>query len=114
MRLIMLCMVALLLLIQHPLWLGKGGWLRVWDLDKQVVAAQKKNDELKARNAKLNSEVQDLKDGTGAVEERARYELGMIKSNEIFIQVLEPNGKPAAAQNAVPAAPAKNPAPPAP
>jgi cell division protein FtsB len=96
MRLITLFLVVLLVLIQHPLWLGKGGWLRVWDLDKQVVAAQKKNDELKARNANLNSEVQDLKEGTGAVEERARYELGMIKENEIFIQVLEPSGKPVA------------------
>ena len=96
MRLITLFLVVLLVLIQHPLWLGKGGWLRVWDLDKQVVAAQKKNDELKARNANLNSEVQDLKVGTGAVEERARYELGMIKENEIFIQVLEPSAKPVA------------------
>jgi len=98
MRLIALCLAALLLLIQYPLWLGKGGWLRVWDLDHQVEAAQKKNDELKARNAKLASEVQDLKEGTGAIEERARYELGMIKENEIFVQVLEPSGKaPAAA-----------------
>jgi cell division protein FtsB len=97
MRLIILCIAALLLLIQYPLWLGKGGWLRVWELDQQVIAAQKKNEEQKARNAKLNSEVQDLKEGTGAVEERARYELGMIKDNEIFVQVLEPNGKPVAA-----------------
>jgi cell division protein FtsB len=99
MRLILICLTALLLLIQYPLWLGKGGWLRVWDLEKQVGVAQNKNEELKARNAKLNSEVQDLKDGTGAVEERARYELGMIKENEIFIQVLRPNGKPAVSSN---------------
>ena len=96
MRLITLSLAVLLLLIQLPLWLGKGGWLRVWDLDNQVDAAQKKNDELKARNAKLSSEVRDLREGTGAVEERARYELGMIKDGEIFIQVLEPNGKPVA------------------
>jgi cell division protein FtsB len=95
MRLITLSLAVLLLLIQYPLWLGKGGWLRVWDLDNQVTAAQKKNDELKARNAKLNSEVLDLKEGTGAVEERARYELGMIKEGEIFVQILEANGKPA-------------------
>lgn len=95
MRLITLSLAALLLLIQYPLWLGKGGWLRVWDLDNQVVTAQKKNEELKARNAKLNSEVRDLHEGTGAVEERARYELGMIKNGEIFVQVLEPNDKPA-------------------
>ncbi|MBC7574989.1 MAG: cell division protein FtsB [Herminiimonas sp.] len=93
MRLILICLTVLLLLIQFPLWLGKGGWLHVWELDKQVVAAQKKNDELRARNAKLDSEVQDLKQGTGAVEERARFELGMIKDNEIFVQVLDPNAK---------------------
>lgn len=100
MRLITLSLAVLLLLIQYPLWLGKGGWLRVWDLDNQVTAAQKKNEELKARNAKLNSEVLDLKEGTGAVEERARYELGMIKEGEIFVQILEPNGKPVSAQAA--------------
>lgn len=94
MRLIIICLAALVILIQFPLWLGKGGWLHVWDLDQQVVAAEKKNDELKARNAKLGSEVQDLKEGTGAVEERARYELGMIKENEVFVQIIDPNKKP--------------------
>jgi cell division protein FtsB len=114
MRLILICLTALLLLIQFPLWLGKGGWLRVWELDKQVMAAQKKNDELKARNAKLDSEVQDLKQGTGAVEERARFELGMIKDNEIFVQILDPKTAAAtaaaAAILAAPAAPAAAPA----
>lgn len=109
MRLIFLSLAALLLLIQYPLWMGKGGWLRVWDLDQQVDAARTKNDELKARNAKLNSEVLDLKEGTGAVEERARYELGMIKENEIFVQVLQPNGKSAAAQGSLQPAPTANP-----
>jgi cell division protein FtsB len=88
MRLITLALAALLLLIQYPLWLGKGGWLRVADLESQVAVAQKKNDELKSRNAKLDSEVRDLKDGTGAVEERARFELSMIKQNEIYIQIV--------------------------
>ena len=116
MRLILICLTALLLLIQFPLWLGKGGWLRVWELDRQVNVAQKKNDELKARNAKLASEVEDLKQGTGAVEERARFELGMIMNNEIFVQILAPKtgtgGAPAAAPTSVPAAvPAAVPAP---
>ena len=94
MRLITLALAALLLLIQYPLWIGKtGSWLKVSDLENQVTVAQKKTDELKARNAKLFSEVKDLKDGTGAVEERARYELGMLKQNEIFIQVLGADGK---------------------
>jgi cell division protein FtsB len=105
MRLISLALAALLLLIQYPLWLGKGGWLRVSDLETQVAASRKKTEELKARNAKLESEVRDLKDGTGAVEERARYELGMIKQNEIFVQVLGANGKPAPAAAAAPSTP---------
>lgn len=102
MRLITLALAVLLLLIQYPLWLGKGGWLKVADFEAQVDAAHKKNAELHARNAKLNSEVQDLKDGTGAVEERARYELSMIKENEIFVQIV---GKGHAAPT-VPLAPA--------
>lgn len=93
MRLITLSLAFLLVLIQYPLWLGKGGWLRVGELDRQVTLAQKKNEDLKARNAKLASEVQDLKEGTGAVEERARYQLGMIKENEIFVQVVSPNNQ---------------------
>ncbi|AMP06110.1 cell division protein FtsB [Collimonas pratensis] len=95
MRLIAIFLTVLLLLVQYPLWLGKGGWLRVWDMDQQVHAAHDKIAELKARNAKLDSEVHDLKEGTGAVEERARTELGMIKQDEIFIQILDPNGNPA-------------------
>ncbi len=99
MRLILICLTALLILIQYPLWLGKGGWLRVWELSRQLDTELAKEQELKARNDKLASEVQDLKEGTGAVEERARYELGLIKDSEIFVQVLEPGSsksKPAA------------------
>lgn len=91
MRLIALSFAVLLLLIQYPLWLGKGGWLRVWELDRQVAQVKSNNDKLKQRNSKLESEVQDLKTGTDAVEERARFELGMIKKNEIFVQILDPN-----------------------
>lgn len=90
MRLIILSLAALLALIQYPLWLGKGGWLRVWDISQQVDEAHRHNQDLRERNAKLGSEVQDLREGTGAVEERARIELGMIKQDEIFVQILEP------------------------
>lgn len=93
MRLILICLTALLVLIQYPLWLGKGGWLRVRDLSHQLDIALDKERELKARNDKLASEVQDLKEGTGAVEERARYELGLVKDGEIFVQILEPGAK---------------------
>ncbi len=95
MRLLLIFLTVLLVLIQYPLWFGKGGWLRVWELSHQVDAALVKEQELKARNAQLASEVQDLKEGTGAVEERARYELGLIKNNEIFVQVVE-SGAPKA------------------
>jgi len=94
MRIISLVLAALLLLIQYPLWLGKGGMLAVSDLKDQVQLAQVRTDQLKARNAKLESEVRDLREGTGAVEERARLELGMIKQNEIFVQVLRKNERP--------------------
>jgi len=109
MRLITLALVALLLLVQIPLWLGKGGWLRVSELESSVAAAKTRTEELKARNAKLASEVDDLKDGTGAVEERARYELGMIKQNEVFIQILGANGLPKESATPLPPPPAPEP-----
>jgi len=80
---------ALILLIQVPLWLGKGGWLRAWDVDRQVAGARAKNSQLEGRNTALAAEVRDLKQGTEAVEERARYELGMIRGDEVFFQVIE-------------------------
>ena len=89
MRLITFFLAALLVLIQYPLWLGKGGWLRVWDMQHQVDIAHAKVQELKTRNNKLATEVNDLKQGTDAVEERARLELGMLKKGEIFIQILD-------------------------
>ncbi len=88
-RLIIIGLTVLLILIQYPLWLGKGSWLRVWDLSRQLDSSLVKEQELRERNAKLASEVQDLKEGTGALEERARYELGLIKDNEMFVQILE-------------------------
>ncbi|MEB0140691.1 MULTISPECIES: cell division protein FtsB [unclassified Undibacterium] len=91
MRLIAVCFLLLLAMIQYPLWLGKGGWLRVWEFERQVALAQNNNDKLKQRNATLESEVVDLKDGTDSVEERARFELGMIKKDEIFVQILDAN-----------------------
>ena len=88
MRIIVYSMLALLIVIQYPLWLGKGGWLRVYELDRQVNKQVEKNEALAARNGKLSGEVQDLKDGTKAIEERARAELGMSKEGEIFVQVI--------------------------
>jgi cell division protein FtsB len=82
-------LVALIVLIQYPLWFGKGGWLRVWEVDRQLAAAQEADRKLEARNASLAAEVRDLKTGTEAIEERARSELGMIRPDEIFFQIEE-------------------------
>lgn len=81
---------ALIVLVQYPLWLGKGGWLRVWEVDRQVDAQRARSEQLQVRNLALEAEVRDLKQGLEAIEERARYELGMIKADEVFFQIVEP------------------------
>jgi cell division protein FtsB len=88
MRIVIYSMLVLLLVIQYPLWLGKGGWLKVYEMEKQVELQQAKNSLLALRNAKLAGDVKDLKDGTRAIEERARAEHGMIKEGEFFVQIL--------------------------
>ena len=95
MRVLTLTLVALIVLIQYPLWLGKGSWFRVWEVDQQIRAQRATNRQLQARNTALEAEVRDLKVGLEAVEERARSELGMVRRDEIFFQVLE--ASPAAA-----------------
>lgn len=89
MRWLTLALAALLVLVQYPLWIGKGGWFRVSELETKVAEQAEKNNKLKARNETLSAEVIDLKTGTEAIEERARAELGMVKADEIFVQVIE-------------------------
>ena len=89
MKLVTLALIALIALLQHPLWLGKGSWLRVWEVDRQMQAQRETNQKLALRNSALDAEVRDLKQGLDAIEERARSELGMIKHDEIFFQILD-------------------------
>ncbi len=89
MRLLALALATLIGLIQYPLWLGKGSWLRVWEIDQQIEAQREINHKLQVRNAALDAEVSDLKQGFEAVEERARSELGMIRQDEIFFQIID-------------------------
>lgn len=103
MRIVTLILVVLLALLQYPLWLGKGGWLKVWDLHHQVEAQQKINGQTRTRNAVLNAEVLDLKQGTEAIEERARSELGMIKGDEVYFQILDDSSNKTTEKIAVPA-----------
>jgi cell division protein FtsB len=88
MRPLTAALAAFVLLLQYPLWLGKGGWLRVWDLDRQLEAQKNQNAKLRLRNEALDAEVRDLKQGLDALEERARYELGMVGYEEFFFQVV--------------------------
>ncbi|HEX6827405.1 MAG TPA: cell division protein FtsB [Burkholderiales bacterium] len=94
MRLLALALAALVLLLQYPLWLGKGSWLRVWEVDRQLAEQRRANQSLAARNVALEAEVRDLKEGLDAVEERARSELGMIRQDEVFFQILESPAPP--------------------
>jgi cell division protein FtsB len=92
-------------LLQYPLWLGKGSWLRVWNVNQQIAEQKDKNNAIKQRNDTLSAEVNDLKKGNAAIEERARTELGMIKKDEVFYQVIDQAFSPPA--NQLPALPAE-------
>lgn len=74
--------------MQYPLWFGKASWLKVWQVDQEVIAARVENVHLQNRNNKLEAEVNDLKQGLEAIEERARSDLGMIKDGEILFQIV--------------------------
>ena len=82
-----LVLTLLLAALQYPLWFGKGGWAKVRELDQQLHAQRELNAKLETRNAGLEAEVRDLKAGYEAIEERARYDLGLIKPGEIFVQL---------------------------
>jgi len=87
-KVLTLILIALITLLQYPLWLGKGSWLKVWEIDQQVTRQHESNRKLQMRNTALDAEVRDLKQGHDAIEERARNELGMIKQNEIFFHIV--------------------------
>ncbi|HUH91641.1 MAG TPA: cell division protein FtsB [Casimicrobiaceae bacterium] len=99
MRWLALVFLAVILALQYPMWLGKGGWLNVRELNSQLAGQRERNAALKARNDALDAEVRDLKQGVEAVEERARSELGMIRQDEVFFQLPGES----ASSNAVPA-----------
>ena len=105
MRILTLILVIIIAALQYPLWLGKGSWLRVWDLSRQIEKQKEANTKLKARNDSLDAEVRDLKQGYAAIDERARSELGMVKRDEVFYQVMEnaPAPREAPPQAQVPA-----------
>lgn len=105
MRLLAVFLAILIAALQWPLWVGKGGWLRVWQLDQQVAERKAQNIKLQERNDALDAEVNDLKTGSDAIEERARNELGMIKQEEVFFQILDKR-KPAPSASKIASQPA--------
>ena len=91
-------LLMLVFAMQYSLWVGKASWLRVLRVDQEVVAARKNNLQLQARNNKLEAEVNDLKQGLEAIEERARSDLGMIKEGEVLFQIVR-NAQPQTSQS---------------
>jgi len=92
-RVIIFILLLLLLALQYPLWLGNGNLINVWRLKQEIKEHKEQNTRLQERNRALAAEVLDLKQGQAAIEERARSELGMVKKDETFFQVIEPEEK---------------------
>ena len=89
MKALIAILIVLLLILQYKLWFGDGNMREVWKLQAAIEEQKKENEKLRERNAALEAEVQDLKQGMEAIEERARSELGMIKKGETFYQIIE-------------------------
>lgn len=96
-RVVPLLLIALLALIHAQLWFGRGSVRNVADLQRQLDTQKAANAQAQLANGRLESEVRDLKEGQEMVEERARAELGMVKPNEIYVQIAK---EPAAAASA--------------
>ena len=85
--LIPLVLVLLLILLQYSIWTGRGSVGQVAELEKNLVTLRAQNQQTEADIARLRSEIQDLQEGVSIVEEKARYEMGLVKPNEIFVQI---------------------------
>ncbi len=95
MRILVAILLILFVLLQYDLWVGDGSLATVWHLKQEIKKQEAENRQLRERNRALEAEVQDLKQGLEALEERARDELGMIKEGETFIQIIEEEKKQA-------------------
>ncbi|MGD8614802.1 MAG: cell division protein FtsB [Gammaproteobacteria bacterium] len=89
MRWLVWLLIGLLVMLQYKLWIGDGSLAEVWELYQQVEEQKAENQQLRERNQALEAEVQDLKQGLEAIEERAREELGMVREDETFYQIIE-------------------------
>jgi cell division protein FtsB len=85
-RLATYLLLGLLLALQGQLWIGRGSVFHVRDMQRKLTAQEQKNAVAKIENEQLLADIRDLKNGMTLVEDRARYDLGMVKPNEIFVQ----------------------------
>ncbi|MEM7027084.1 MAG: cell division protein FtsB [Pseudomonadota bacterium] len=89
MKPITIVFIFVLALLQYRLWMGNGSLSEVRELDQQILMIEDENKQLRERNLSLAAEVMDLKEGSDAIEERARSEMGMIKHDETFYQIVD-------------------------
>ena len=93
MRWVLLVLVLILAALQYRLWVGEGSLGEITVLRREIREQQLELERLRERNRALQAEVEDLKRGLEAIEERARSEMGMIKEGEVFYQIVEPDGR---------------------
>jgi cell division protein FtsB len=93
MRILIVFLIAVLLILQYLLWVGEGSLAEVWQLQQKLAVQEDENKHLRERNEALKAEVRDLKQGLEAIEERARNEMGLIKKDETYYQVIEGENK---------------------
>lgn len=86
-RIVPLALIALLVILHGQLWFGRGSLPNVAQMQAQLAAQKQKNEQAQLANDRLAAEVRDLKEGLEMVEEKARQELGMVKPNEIYVQI---------------------------
>ncbi|MDE1941764.1 MAG: cell division protein FtsB [Betaproteobacteria bacterium] len=89
-RWLRIALLTLVVVLAYALILGKGGWLRIRSLDQQISSQKATNQDMQKRNEALSAEVQDLKKGSDALEERARVDLGMIRQGEVYYRYVQP------------------------
>ena len=89
MKLLLASGIVLAVLLSYTLAVGKGGLMEIWNMKRDIAAQQEQNERLKQRNRELAGEIINLQKGTEAIEERARSDLGLIRTDEVFIQIIE-------------------------
>jgi len=82
--------VILLVVVTYTLIFGKGGLVDLWEMRRDIETQKVQNERLQNRNRELAGEIVNLQEGTEAIEERARYDLGLVKDGEVFVQIVEP------------------------